>query len=311
MRLYGDKIPEELVNQGSYWTLVDNRKLIMSCYHISQKTASAYVAKLNEFQPSYIHSRPSAIFPLAKNIIDLNVKVSFALKAIFLDGEVLTDGQRDLLEKAFQTRVYMTYGHTEGCTVGISCDKSRLMHFIPQVGVLELLKPDGTQVTEEGAMGEMVVTGFNNAMFPLIRYRTFDMGVLTKQKCPCGRNFMMLNRVEGRVQDYAINKSLEPIPVAPAVFNYNDMNWIGIKEFRVRQDIPGKLTFMIVREPGALESELMMQARLLKAFEKIFAGMFDITLEYTQELPRTRIGKFRYLDQRLDMSRYGLTGALS
>lgn len=309
VRLYGDRLPEEVLKKGEYWILQENRKLVMSCYHINKQTAAAYVNKLNEIQPYYIHSRPSAIYPLAKSMKDLGLKLNFTLKAIFLDGEVLTDGQRELLEKVLGARVFLIYGHTEGCVFGASCKQSRLIHFAPQVGVLELLGVDGNSVTDDGGKGEMVVTGFNNQMFPLIRYQTLDVGVYSAKKCACGRHYTMLERIEGRVQDYAVNKRCEPVPIAPAIFNYNDMDWKGIKEFRVRQEEAGKLVFVVVREPDTSETEDHMKKRLLAAFQSIFAGMFDIELEYARELPRTKIGKFRYLDQKLDMAQYGLTEA--
>ena len=223
-----------------------------------------------------------------------------------MDGEVLTAGQRNLLEAVFQTRVFLTYGHTEGCAVGVSCRESRLLHFLPQIGILELLCTDGSWVEKDGEKGEMVVTGFNNRMFPLIRYRTMDRGIHSIQICSCGRHYKMLAGIEGRIQDYAVNRHGEAVPVAPAIFNYNDMDWKGIKEFRVRQEAVGKLIFVIVREPDAAESETTMKKRLLAAFQSIFGGTFDLDLEFTSDLARTRIGKFRYLEQKLDMARYGL-----
>ena len=306
IRLYGDKVPQEVLDRGEYGYVVDGRKLVMSCYHITKETAPAYVRQINAFRPKYIHSRPSGIFPLGQQMMNLGLKLAFRLEGIFLDGEMLPGSQRDLLEEAFGCRVYLIYGHTEGCCVGFSCPESRYMHFMPQVGILELLRPDGSRADGEGEKGDMVVTGFNNYAFPLIRYRTFDIGVNTNRTCPCGRQFSLLKRVEGRVQDYAINRSGAAIPVAPAVFNYNDMDWKGIRQFQVLQECAGELIFKIVRESDTAEGSEEMAQRLLREFGLIFGGMFQLSIRYVDEIPRTRIGKFRYLDQRLDMSAYQL-----
>ena len=39
----------------------------------------------------------------------------------------------------------------------------------------------------------------------------------------------MLTEVEGRIQDYIIDKKKNKIPLAPAIFNYNDMSWKGVQ----------------------------------------------------------------------------------
>ncbi len=301
VRLYGDRIPQELLDAGKYWYVADGRRLVMSCYHISRDTASQYVRKLDEFRPKYIHSRPSAIYPLAKVMVEQGLSLNVEIDGVFLDGEILPESQRDMLESVFGCRVYLVYGHTEGCAVGFSCDHSRLLHFMPQVGILELLREDGSNVTDEGEKGEMVVTGFNNFMFPLIRYRTGDVGVWTKETCPCGRAYTMLVRVEGRTQDYAVNRLGELVPVAPALFNYNDADWKGIRQFQTRQERPGELIIQIVREPETSEPHESMRTRLLNDINRIFGNAFDARVEFVDDIPRTRIGKFRYFVQTLDL----------
>lgn len=304
VRLYGDKIKDELIKIGEYWQEVDDRKLIMSCYHISNETVSAYVSKLKEFRPTYIHSRPSAIYPLARAIHETGLKIGCELKGVFLDGEVLPAAQRQLIESVFCTRVFMIYGHTEGCAVGVACSKSSFLHFMPQVGLLEVVGGSGEWLSQQGDRGEMVVTGFNNLVYPLIRYRTYDVGVKGPKECPCGRGYDLLQEVEGRSQDYAVSKLGAMVPVAPAVFNYNDMDWKGIRQFKAQQHEKGKLLFKICREPNTVESQELMRVRVLQSLSQIFGGAFDLEVEYTQDFDRTPIGKFRYLEQHLDMKVY-------
>jgi len=297
IRLYGDKIPAELIKKREYWYKED-KKLVMSCYHINKDTVRRYVEKIKEHNPVYIHTRPSAILPLAKYILSERLKVK--VKTICCDGEYLTDGQRDIIEKAFRGIVYNVYGHTEACTVGHSCKHSRLLHFMPQVGILELLDKDGNEVCEEGKTGEIVATGFNNKMFPLIRYRTKDMAVYTNKKCKCGRDYKMIKSVEGRIQDYVVDKNKNLVPLAPAIFNYNDMDWKGIKEFKVIQEEEGKLLFNVVCEKGEKITKRFIEDKI----EQIFGNVFEIEVKFINELSRTKRGKFRYLDQKLEMSKY-------
>ncbi len=307
VRIYGDQIPSERLAKGHYWYVADKRKLVMSCYHIARDTAPLYLKAIQDFGPEYIHSRPSALFPLAKELHDLVLSVDLGLRGIFLDGEVLPPGQRDLMESVFGCRVFHVYGHTEGCCVCFSCRHSRYLHVLPHVGVLELLNDSGKPVNQDGKKGEIVVTGLNNYVFPLIRYRTMDIGVYAGGMCSCGRPFRLLSSIEGRVQDYAVDSYGNMIPIAPAVFNYNDMDWKGIRQFQVRQEKPGALIFKVVREPDVQETETAMAERLNNAFSSILAGRFRVEISFVEKLARSRIGKFRYMDQALDTSKYGKT----
>ena len=304
IRLYGDKIDSDLLERGIYWYVVEDRKLVMSCYHISKETTKTYVDKINEFKPRYIHTRPSSILPLANYIHSEKYPLKNQIEYIFCDGEYITDGQRDRVENVFGGRLVNIYGHTEGCAVGHPCVFSNELHFMPQVGIVELLDKGGNEVVKEGESGEMVVTGFNNLIFPLIRYRTGDIGILGNQKCKCGRNYKILRSVEGRIQDYVIDGGDNLIPLAPAVFNYNDMDWGGIREFKVIQERKGVLLFKILPEEEVKSNPGSFESSFKRRMEEILGSKFDIQVEFVSELNKTRIGKYRYLEQRLDLAGY-------
>ncbi len=304
VRLYGDKIPRDLPAKGEYWYLAEGRRLVMSCYHITRGTAPAYVAKIGEFGPIYIHTRPSSILPLANYIHSEGFELKGCLRAIFCDGEYLTAGQRHIIERAFKTRLINIYGHTEGCAVGHPCKESDQLHFLPQVGLLELLDSAGEEVTEAGGKGEMVVTGFNNLVFPLIRYRTGDIAVLGDKRCACRRHYKLIREVEGRIQDYVVDRHGNLIPLAPAIFNYNDMDWKGIREFRVRQEKEGALTITIQPERELLADADGARVTLERRMGAILGENFTVAVEFVEDIPKTRIGKHRYLDQKLDLSGY-------
>jgi len=302
VRLYGDKIDNSLIEQGRYWYDDDDRKLIMSCYHISRATASAYVAAINEFRPRYIHTRPSSILPLATAMRELGLGLKIKLDAIFCDGEYLTDGQRQIIEQTFETKLVNIFGHTEGCAVGIGCPHSNALHFMPQVGIVEVLDRDGSPLTEPGSKGELVVTGFNNPTFPFIRYRTGDIVVRGESGCACGRSYTMISDIEGRIQDYVVNGSGNLVPLAPAIFNYNDMDWKGVHEFRVIQENVGEIQMLIQAEPqvdGAL-----LCSYVKSHLSTILGGDFTFEVNLVDKLSKTHIGKYRYLDQKLDLSGY-------
>ena len=159
IRIYGDKVDTSLIQEGKYWYQNDN-KLLMSCYHIDETTASKYMQEINNFNPVYIHTRPSSILPLAKYILEQNLELKSPIRFIFSDGEYLTNGQRKIIERAFQGRLLNVYGHTEGCVFGHPCQHSDYLHFAPQVGLLELLDSDGNDVVNAGGGNDEITGGY-------------------------------------------------------------------------------------------------------------------------------------------------------
>lgn len=108
------------------------------------------------------------------------------------------------------------------------------------------------------------------------------------------------------MQDFVVNTSNNLVPLAPAVFNYNDMDWTGIRQFQVYQDKAGVLLLKIIRESNLRETEGEMRLRITRAFNRIFNNTFQLSVVFVDELSRTRIGKFRYLEQKMDTLAFNL-----
>lgn len=260
--------------------------------------------KINQYRPVYIHTRPSAILPLARQILLSNSRLDFPIRHIFCDGEYITNGQRAIIEQAFQGRLVNVYGHTEGCALGHPCRFSDALHFMPQVGIVEVIDKDGEEVTHEGEKGELVVTGFNNFYFPLVRYKTGDIVIQGEQNCECGRNYRIIEKVEGRIQDYVVDRDDSLVPLAPAIFNYNDMDWKDVKEFKVIQKQKGELEILLQIESPAVNMDEQLEKYVKDSLSMIFGKGFNVEVRIVEELGKTKIGKYRYLEQHLDLTKY-------
>ena len=302
IRLYGDRVEVDEA-AGVYWTWESPAKAIFSAYHVSEHTCRRYVEQINALAPHYLHGRPSAVAPLCQEISRQGLKVSPGVSYIFLEGEILPPVQRQVIEQALGGRVLITYGHTEGALLGFSCPHSRHIHMAPQVGVVELLAADGSAITAPGQPGEIVVTGFNNDVLPLLRYRTGDLGRWAAESCPCGRQYPLLAEVQGRIQDFVVSARGQAVPLTPALFNYNEVDWSQTLRFQVRQDQPGRLLLSIVPRPQAgLGQDLA--AALARQLAGVLPEGFTVHGQAVPEIERTPRGKYKYLVQKLDLRPY-------
>ena len=76
----------------------------------------------------------------------------------------------------------------------------------------EIIDPDTGEVLPEGSQGERVFTSITKEAFPLLRYRTRDICMLTREKCSCGRTHVKMCKPMGRSDDMLIVKGVNVFP---------------------------------------------------------------------------------------------------
>ena len=64
----------------------------------------------------------------------------------------------------------------------------------------------------EGSKGELVFTAITKQAFPLLRYRTRDICVLSRKKCSCGRTHVKMSKPMGRSDDMLIIRGINVFP---------------------------------------------------------------------------------------------------
>jgi len=187
-------------NKGLYWQ--DNpvyNWLEMSPFHLSEENLPKYIQKIKKFRPKYIHGYPSLLSILARYVEKTEEKFP-SVRAILVASESIYPGQRELIERAFNTRLFSFYGMSEKVILAPECEYDHRYHAFPEYGVTEIVDKNGDPVGE-GERGELVGTGFLNYCMPFIRYRTGDYAVLSEQKCKCKRNHFMMEGLIGRSSD--------------------------------------------------------------------------------------------------------------
>ena len=86
------------------------------------------------------------------------------------------------------------------------------MHVNEDHFIAEIINPKTGEVLPEGEKGELVFTSITKEAFPLLRYRTRDICVLTREKCSCGRTHVKMTKPMGRSDDMLIIKGVNVFP---------------------------------------------------------------------------------------------------
>ena len=136
------------------------------------------------------------------------------LKAGIFGAEPWTEEMRRNIEETLGIKAYDIYGLTEttGPGVAFECCAQNGMHINEDHFFAEIIDPDTGEVLADGEKGELVFTSLDKEAFPLLRYRTRDICVLTREKCSCGRTLIKMAKPMGRTDDMLIIRGVNVFP---------------------------------------------------------------------------------------------------
>ena len=136
------------------------------------------------------------------------------LKSGIFGAEPWTEEMRRDIQKSLGIKAYDIYGLTEtsGPGVAFECCEQHGMHVNEDHFIAEIIDPDTGEVLPEGEKGELVFTSIDKEAFPLLRYRTRDICVLTSEKCACGRTHIRMSKPMGRSDDMLIIRGVNVFP---------------------------------------------------------------------------------------------------
>ena len=136
------------------------------------------------------------------------------LKAGIFGAEPWTEEMRRDIEKSLGIKAYDIFGLTESTGPGVAfeCEEQHGMHINEDHFLAEIIDPETGEVLPEGSKGELVFTNLDKEGFPLLRYRTRDICVLSREKCSCGRTLIKMTKPMGRSDDMMIIRGVNVFP---------------------------------------------------------------------------------------------------
>ena len=136
------------------------------------------------------------------------------LKAGIFGAEPWTEEIRRNIEETLGIKAYDIYGLTEisGPGVAFECSEQNGMHINEDHFLAEIINPETGEVLPEGEKGELVFTCLDKEAFPLLRYRTRDICVLSRKPCSCGRTHVRMAKPMGRSDDMMIIRGVNVFP---------------------------------------------------------------------------------------------------
>ena len=170
---------------------------------------------MNDLNATILCCTPSYAAYIGESLKEQGYKPEdIPLKAGIFGAEPWTEEMRQNIQNTLGIKAYDIYGLTEtsGPGVAFECEEQTGMHINEDHFLAEIIDPETGEVLPEGEKGELVFTSFAKEAFPLIRYRTKDIGILNSEQCSCGRTFVRMTKPLGRSDDMLIVKGVNVFP---------------------------------------------------------------------------------------------------
>jgi phenylacetate-CoA ligase len=229
----------------------------------------------------------SAFYLLARYLEKIQWHSIPDLKVIFATAEPLFEFQRETIQKVFGCPVSSEYGSRDAGLVANECPQGG-MHIFAEGMYVEVMGGNGED------RGEIVVSNFDSFAFPIIRYRTGDIGRLEHSPCPCGRTLPRLAEVEGRQTDFIVTPEGRIMHALSLIYILRAVT--SIKQFKVIQEALDRIVLQVVPEPSFTSEDcvsITTQIRLLLGNDT------KIELVELPAIPPAASGKFRYVESKV------------
>ena len=188
----------------------------LGCMTVPMSTGSTerQLQFMEDLGVSVLCCTPSYAEYLAECVEEQGCGDRLKLRVGIFGAEAWSEEMRRDIQNRLGIRAFDIYGLTElsGPGVAFECSEQQGMHINEDHFLAETVDPDTGEVLPEGSQGELVFTSLDKEAFPLLRYRTHDIGVLTREKCSCGRSFVRMCKPMGRSDDMLIVKGVNVFP---------------------------------------------------------------------------------------------------
>ncbi|MDR2707272.1 MAG: phenylacetate--CoA ligase [Nitrososphaerota archaeon] len=235
----------------------------------------------------------------------VNPKHDLKLKRGIFGAEPWSQQMRQRIENVLGIETFDIYGLTElfGPGVSIECTEHNGLHVWEDHFIVEVIDSNTGEPLPDGQEGELVFTALSKTGLPILRYRTFDISKIIREKCACGRTHARMLRVTGRTDDMLIVRGVNVFPsqIEYAILQFPEL----APQYLIVLDRPGALdTFHIkveLTEQAQADANLDLKQLKQHIQHKIYiiTGLSaEIELVKPNEIPRSDGKTKRVLDLR-------------
>ena len=274
---------------------------------ISGGMTQRQVKLMKDLDVTILACTPSFAVYLAETMLQEGIvpKRDLKLKRGIFGAEPWSQQMRQRIEKDLGIETFDIYGLTElyGPGVSVECSEHNGLHIWEDHFIVEIIDSNTGEPLPDGQEGELVFTALSKTGLPILRYRTFDISKITREKCACGRTHARMLRVTGRSDDMLIVRGVNVFPsqIEFVILQFPEL----ATQYLIVLDRPGALDTFLVKveltEQAQTDTKLDLKQlkRNIQHSIYITTGLSaEIEIVKPNELTRTDGKAKRVLDLR-------------
>lgn len=271
---------------------ISNRKRV-SAFNLTNESLDQYYQTMVKFKPSYLYGYVSVIRRFTEHVRDNNLPTIESIRSVITTSEVLTDGDRKVIEDVWKLKVFNEYGCGEVGSIAHECEYGN-MHIVADNMLVEIIDEDGNPAET----GEVVVTDFFNYATPMIRYRVGDFATLSQDPCPCGRTLPVLKGIHGRAYDIIKTPSGKSVHPEALIYVFEELQQQHntFSQFQIIQRELDKLDIYIIPNNNWSDA---MESLIVREIQNKIDNSFKVRFFKTLEINREKSGKMRVVKSDL------------
>lgn len=259
------------------------RQVYLSAFHLRADSAEAYADGLRRHGVIWGTGYATSYAILSSFLVAAGIEPP-NMKAVVTTSEKLTESMREEISVGLRCKVVEEYSSVENAFFASECSHGSL-HVSPDVGVVEVLRADGSP-TDPGEVGEVVVTGLLRTYQPLVRFRIGDLACWSDEPCACGRSMPVLLDVVGRIEDVVTGPDGRKLVRFHGIF----IDLPNVFEGQVVQQTSRRFEVRVLAGPAFGEDDRRVIAE--RMHQRLGSGA-DIVVTSVDDLERTASGKVK------------------
>ncbi|BBH22582.1 hypothetical protein Back11_39270 [Paenibacillus baekrokdamisoli] len=281
VRTYSDSIITDSI-------FLKENKLYLSSFDLSEEKLEQYWNEILKFKPKFIWGPASSIVNLAR-VVEKNNLLNHKFELIEVTGEFISEETINWLKSTLNSPVANHYGSSEFWAIAYTCNYNNSHIFDQDVFVESIYN---NKINDN----ELVITTMSNKSWPLVRYRIGDIGLVTNEKCKCGKEYTLLLKQGRSVEFFTIGgKTIHAILISSLtnIVNQTSNEYI-IDQYQIVKDSESSMTLVLNLRNKDKESEVIMFYE--KELRKLLGNDVIITFEIVDKIlsdPKT--GKVKTL----------------
>jgi phenylacetate-CoA ligase len=250
------------------------------------------VAAINQHRPHVLEGYGSYLEVLYRTISARGMSM-YKPRLIVYFSDAMSDSGREWIEKGLGIPVLSRYMSIEAFRLGFTCEERHDFHLHIDLTHLEIVDGEGARCAA-GQSGEVVISNLINRGMVLLNYRLGDVGAVSNERCPCGRNLPLLAQLSGRTYDviYLADGRFVHAGAVAHVFHTTTPEQSGLLQYQLIQHDWDRYELRLATAERATFDRLV--SGYVAQLSQILGPSSAIEpIYYQEQLPRGPGGKFR------------------